>query len=485
MKLDLTLLEENFLDLNNVQTELKKLDTKGINYGDFYFQYAKNESWHLENSIVKTGAFSLDNGVGIRAIVDDKTAFAYSDEITLPSLNNAVKTVQTIKNQAQGTNKIGKIQNQSPSYKNYKLLYQNQDPLLNLPDKEKIKLLLDIENYARAKSNKIIDVICSLSFEYEKVLILATDQTQASDVRPLVHLNCTLVVKEGDVIEKSSAGGGSRTNFNYFLEKQGDKPRAFTYVDEALEQALLNLTAKPAPAGVMPVVLGAGWPGILLHEAVGHGLEADSVRKESSIFAGKKGQKVASDCCTVIDNGTIKNRRGSLNIDDEGVVSKENVLIKDGILQGYMQDKLNAKLMKDKVTGNARRQSYAHLPLPRMTNTYLANGNFSKDEIIKSVKNGIYAKNFSGGQVNTTTGKFVFSASCAFLIENGKVTSPIKGATLIGTGFETMNEISMLGNDLELDKGMGMCGKDGQTVPVGVGQPSLKIDKITVGGTKA
>ncbi|GAM64553.1 tldD protein [Vibrio ishigakensis] len=362
--------------------------------------------------------------------------------------------------------------------------YQAVNPLESLDKIRKIELLKELDVYIRTKEPLISEVNISLSGVYEQMLVAATDGTYAADIRPLVRLSISVLAQRGDRRERGSSGGGGRYDYQYFLEQDGDKTVALRFADEAIRLALVNLESEAAPAGAMPVVLGAGWPGVLLHEAVGHGLEGDFNRKESSVFSGKVGEKVTSDLCTIVDDGTLLDRRGSLNIDDEGVEGQYNTLIENGVLKGYMQDKLNARLMGVKPTGNGRRESFAHLPMPRMTNTYMLPGQHSPEEIISTVEKGLYAPSFAGGQVDITSGKFVFSTSEAYLIENGKITRPVKGATLIGSGIEAMQQVSMVGNDLELDKGVGVCGKAGQSVPVGVGQPTLKLDSITVGGTE-
>ena len=448
--------------------------THQVDYADLYFQYSRSEAWSLDEGIVKSGSFNIDQGVGVRAISGEKTAFAYSDDISSRALTDAATAVRAIA--AAGQNGI------LPALKASTVaghaLYVPSDPIASLPAEAKVKLLERLEGFARALDPRVLQVMASLAGEYEVVLVAGSDGRLAADIRPLVRCSVSVIVEENGKREQGSSGGGGRFDFAYFNDDVLQR-----YAREAVHQAVTNLHAEAAPAGQMTVVLGSGWPGILLHEAVGHGLEGDFNRKGSSTFSGRIGQRVASKGVTVIDDGTLADRRGSLNIDDEGNPTQRNVLIEDGILKGYMQDSLNARLMGVAPTGNGRRESFAHLPLPRMTNTMMLAGEHDPQEIIKSVKKGIYAANFGGGQVDITSGKFVFSMSEAYLIEDGKVTRPIKGATLIGNGPEAMNKVSMIGNDLQLDPGVGTCGKDGQSVPVGVGQPTLRIDGLTVGGT--
>ncbi len=446
-----------------------------IDYADVYMQSSRHESWVLEDSLVKEGQHNIEQGVGVRAVSGEKTGFAYSDEIILPALTSAANAARAIANQGQ----TGSIR--SWDKRAVPALYTEEDPLSVLTAEQKIQLLRTLDEAARKIDPAVKQVIASISGVHEVVLVAANDGTLSADVRPLVRMNVSVIAERDGRREQGSAGGGGRVTYNYFLEEE----RALGYAREAVRQALVNLDAKEAPAGAMPVVLGPGWPGVLLHEAVGHGLEGDFNRKGSSVFSGRIGEQVASKYCTVIDDGSIASRRGSLSIDDEGTPTQQNVLIENGILRNYMQDKQNARLMNLPVTGNGRRESYAHMPMPRMTNTYLANGNYDPQEIIKSVDKGLYAVNFGGGQVDITSGKFVFSASEAYMIEKGKVTYPVKGATLIGNGPESMNLVSMVGNDMSLDTGVGVCGKEGQSVPVGVGQPTLLVDRLTVGGTSA
>jgi TldD protein len=461
------------LDDQHLQQVLQQILGHRIDYADLYFQSSRQESWVLEDGIVKDGQHNIEQGVGVRAVSGEKTGFAYSDEIILPALTSAAGAAREIAQHGQQHQVQAWHTTQHPA------LYNSDDPLTVLSADEKVALLQRIDAQARQIDPRVKQVIVSLSGVHEVILIVASDGTLCADVRPLVRMNVSIIAEQNGRREQGSAGGGGRVSYLYFTEQD----RAASYAKEAVRQALVNLEAIAAPAGTMPVVLGPGWPGVLLHEAVGHGLEGDFNRKGSSIFAGRIGQQVASTQCTVIDDGAMLQRRGSLNVDDEGTPTQRNVLIENGILKGYLQDKLNARLMKMPATGNGRRESYAHLTMPRMTNTYMQAGNYDPQEIIASVERGIYAVNFGGGQVDITSGKFVFSASEAYLIENGKVTAPVKGATLIGNGPEAMNRISMVGNDLQLDTGVGVCGKEGQSVPVGVGQPTLRIDSITVGGT--
>lgn len=447
--------------------------THQVDYADLYFQYSRSEAWSLDEGIVKAGSFNIDQGVGVRAVSGEKTAFAYSDDITSRALGDAAAAVRAIA--AAGQN--GKLPVLKASTVG-QALYLPNDPLASLPAEAKVKLLERLEGFARAVDPRVVQVMASLAGEYEVILVAGSDGRLAADVRPLVRCSISVIIEENGKREQGSSGGGGRFDFGYFDDEVLQR-----YAKEAVHQAAVNLHAEPAPAGQMTVVLGAGWPGILLHEAVGHGLEGDFNRKGSSAFSGRLGQRVAAKGVTVIDDGTIADRRGSLNIDDEGNPTQRTVLIEDGILKGYMQDSLNARLMGVAPTGNGRRESFAHLPLPRMTNTMMLAGEHDPQAILGSVKKGIYAANFGGGQVDITSGKFVFSMSEAYLIEDGKVTRPIKGATLIGNGPDALTRVSMIGNDLKLDPGVGTCGKDGQSVPVGVGQPTLRIDGLTVGGT--
>ena len=465
------------LELHHLEQSLSGLMSHQLDYADLYFQTSSHESWVLEDGIVKEGSFNIERGVGVRAVAGEKTGFAYSDAINLEAITQAVNAARSISSAGQNA----KVQAwHSPKGHD---LYLPRDPLQAMPKSEKVALLEQVDKFTRTLNPHISQVSVSLSGVYERILVTASDGTLAADIRPLVRMNVSVLIENGGKRERGSTGGGGRFGFDYFLETQNGEPRVFAYAREAVRQALVNIQAIDAPAGTMPVVLGPGWPGVLLHEAVGHGLEGDFNRKGSSTFSGQMGEQVASSLCTVVDNGTLPERRGSLNIDDEGTPTQENVLIENGILKGYMQDKLNARLMGVAPTGNGRRESFAHLPMPRMTNTYMEAGESDPQEIIASVKRGLYAPNFGGGQVDITSGKFVFSASEAYLIEDGKITTPVKGATLIGNGPEAMRQISMVGNDLTLDQGVGVCGKDGQSVPVGVGQPTVKLEKLTVGGT--
>jgi TldD protein len=446
-----------------------------VDDADLYFQTTRHEGWSLEEGIVKSGSFSIDQGVGVRAVAGEKTAFAYSDDLSEEALLDAARTVRTIA--AAGQNKRVKLA-RAPRVATSRVLYAPTDPIATLDSTQKVALLERVEKLARSKDPRIVQVMAGLAAEYDVVLVARADGTRAADVRPLVRLSVTVIAEQDGRREVGSGGGGGRFGLGYFQTEQIE-----AYVQQAVNAALTNLESRPAPAGEMTVVLGPGWPGVLLHEAVGHGLEGDFNRKGSSTFAGRIGQRVAAKGVTVLDDGTLPDRRGSLNVDDEGCASQRNVLIEDGILKGYIQDSLNARLMGVKPTGNGRRESYAHLPMPRMTNTYMLAGNKPKEEIIASIKRGLYATNFGGGQVDITSGKFVFSASEAFWVENGKILYPVKGATIIGNGPEAMTRVSMIGNDLQLDTGVGVCGKEGQSVPVGVGQPTLRIERLTVGGT--
>ena len=471
-----TLFKPSNLDVPALQSVLGNIMTHEVDYADLYFQYSRAESWGLEEGQVKSGNFSIDQGVGVRAVSGEKTAFAYSDDINLPALQQAADATKAIANMGADSfeaNKTGIIQSVSAPQ-----LYIPQDPIASLSAEAKVKLLERLEAYARKIDPRITQVMASIAGEYEVIMVARHDGLMAADVRPLVRLSINVIAESNGRREQGSAGGGGRFDYAYFTDEVLQD-----YAQKAVHQALINLDARPAPAGNMTVVLGAGWPGILLHEAIGHGLEGDFNRKGSSAFAGKIGQRVAAAGVTVVDDGTISNRRGSLSLDDEGNPTQRTVLIEDGILRGYIQDSLNSRLMNMPLTGNARRQSYAHIPMPRMTNTYMLNGNVPPEEIIKSVKKGLYAANFGGGQVDITSGKFVFSAAEAYMIEDGKITYPVKGATLIGNGPDVLTRVSMIGNDMALDTGVGTCGKEGQSVPVGVGQPTLRIDGLTVGGT--
>lgn len=462
------------LQESHIEQVMNSLLSAKVDIADIYFQCSHAESWVLEAGIIKEGSYSIEQGAGVRAVCGEKTGFAYSDRIELPILLEAANNVKAIAQQGQNAC----VQLSSP--KNWTHYYPLANPLRSLTDQQKVDLLRKVDTETRKLDARIEEVIVSLMGVHDSVLIANQDGSLVADIRPLVRMGVTVIVEENGKREQSTTGGGLRADYGYYLEQD----RALEYGKEALRKALVNLDASDAPAGTMTVVLGAGWPGILLHEAIGHGLEGDFNRKGTSAFSDKIGQRVASDLCTVVDNGTLMGRRGSLSIDDEGTPTENTVLIEKGILKGYMQDKLNARLMGVKSTGNGRRQSYAHLPLPRMTNTYMLPGEHEPDEIIRSVKKGLYAKNFGDGQVDITSGKFVFSANEAYLIENGQLTRAVKGATLIGNGPDVLTRVSMVGNDLAFDSGVGTCGKDGQSVPVGVGQPTLKIEGLTVGGTQ-
>ena len=468
------LLEPFGLDETDLAKTLAEIKAHKVDEADLYFQYTRAEGWSLEEGIVKTGSFSIDQGVGVRAVSGEKTAFAYSDDISKSSLMDAARTVRTIGAAAKG----GRVKVPARKVASSRSLYADLDPIGSLNSTEKVELLGRVEQMARAKDPRIIQVMAGLASEYDVVMVVRADGTLAADVRPLVRLSVTVIAEQNGRREIGSAGGGGRFGLDHF-----DDALVQGYVDEAVQCALTNLDARPAPAGEMSVVLGPGWPGILLHEAIGHGLEGDFNRKGSSAFSGRIGQRVAAKGVTVLDDGTIPDRRGSLNVDDEGNPSQRNVLIEDGILKGYIQDGMNARLMGVKPTGNGRRESYAHVPMPRMTNTYMLGGDKSPEEIVASLKKGLYAVNFGGGQVDITSGKFVFSASQAFWVENGKIQYPVKGATLVGNGPDALTRVSLIGNDMQLDPGVGTCGKEGQSVPVGVGQPTLRIDGLTVGGT--
>ncbi len=467
-----TLLAPYGLELRTLEPVFGQIMSHHADYADLYFQYTRSEGWSLEEGQVKSGSFSIDQGVGVRVVAGEKTAFAYSDDISLPALESAARATRAIARQGAAGRPavirrgVGRE------------LYVPHDPLASLPDAEKVALLERLERYAREADSRIKQVVAGLAGEYEVVLVARSDGLTAADVRPLVRLSVQVIVEDGGRREQGSAGGGGRFDYAYFTDEV-----LRDYAQKAVHQALTNLDARPAPAGAMTVVLGPGWPGILLHEAIGHGLEGDFNRKGSSAFSGRLGERVAASGVTVVDDGTIARRRGSLNVDDEGNPTQCTTLIEDGVLKGYIQDTLNARLMGVPVTGNGRRESYAHIPMPRMTNTYMLNGDKDPQDIIRSVKRGLYAVNFGGGQVDIVSGKFVFSAAEAYMIEDGRITYPVKGATLIGNGPEVLKHVSMIGNDMGLDPGVGTCGKEGQSVPVGVGQPTLKIDSLTVGGT--
>ncbi len=469
-----TLLAANDMDAAQLDGVFGHLAAHRVDDADLYFQYSRSEAWSLEEGQVKSGSFSIDQGVGVRAVVGDKTAFAYSDDIRLAAIHEAAGTVRAIA--ASGRSATARV----PGRVEGRALYAPIDPLATLSEADKVALLHRLEDYARKLDPRVTQVIASLAGEYEVIFVTRLDGRSAADVRPLVRVSLQVIVEQDGRREQGSSGGGGRFDYAYFNDG-----RLKEYARLAVEQALTNLEAKPAPAGAMTVVLGSGWPGILLHEAIGHGLEGDFNRKGSSAFSGRIGQRVAADGVTVVDDGTLPDRRGSLNVDDEGTPSQRTVLIENGILRGYMQDGMNARLMGMAPTGNARRESFAHLPMPRMTNTYMLAGDRDPAEIIASVKRGLYAVNFGGGQVDITSGKFVFSAAEAYMIEDGRITHPVKGATLIGNGPDVLTRVSMIGNDMKLDPGVGTCGKEGQSVPVGVGQPTLRIEELTVGGTHA
>jgi TldD protein len=468
------LLEPFGLDETHLARALSEITSHRVDDADLYFQYTRSEGWSLEEGIVKTGSFSIDQGVGVRAVSGEKTAFAYSDDISEASLMDAARTVRTISAAARtGRAKVG-----ARKIAGGRSLYQGLDPIATLDSTAKVQLLERAEKLARSKDPRVAQVMAGLASEYDVIMVARADGTLAADIRPLVRLSITVIAEQNGRREVGSGGGGGRFGLAYF-----DDERIESYVNDAVKAALTNLESRPAPAGEMTVVLGPGWPGILLHEAIGHGLEGDFNRKGSSAFSGRVGQRVAAKGVTVLDDGTIADRRGSLNVDDEGNSSQRNVLIEDGILLGYIQDSLNARLMGVKSTGNGRRESYAHIPMPRMTNTYMLGGEREPAEILASVRKGLYATNFGGGQVDITSGKFVFSASEAFWVENGKILYPVKGATIVGNGPDALTRVTMIGNDMKLDTGVGTCGKEGQSVPVGVGQPTLRIDGLTVGGT--
>ncbi|EGQ7997165.1 metalloprotease TldD [Vibrio vulnificus] len=472
------LLAPGGLTAEDIAATLGSIATRQIDYADIYFQSSWHESLVLEDSIIKDGSFNIDCGVGVRAVTGEKTGFAYSDQIQLDGLKQSAIAARGIAQQGQNGQVHAFKRSENQRY------YAAVNPLAEWEKQQKTELLKSLDAYIRTKEPLIKEVSISLSGVHEQMLVAATDGTYAGDIRPLVRLSISVLAEKGERRERGSSGGGGRFGYDFFIGDEDGVQRAFHFADEAIRMALVNLEADAAPAGSMPVVLGSGWPGVLLHEAVGHGLEGDFNRKGSSVFSGKVGQQVTSSLCTIVDDGTLKDLRGSLNVDDEGVDGQYNTLIENGVLKGYMQDKLNARLMGVNPTGNGRRESYAHLPMPRMTNTYMLPGQHTPEEIISTVKKGLYAPNFGGGQVDITSGKFVFSTSEAYLIEDGKITRPVKGATLIGSGIEAMQQVSMVGNDLSIDRGVGVCGKAGQSIPVGVGQPTLKLDSITVGGTE-
>jgi len=467
------LLQDHKITKNKVFDLISSLSETGGEYCDLYFQYSVSESWLLDDGIVKDGSYNISHGIGTRCVKDDKTGFAYSDELNIKAIQSAIDFAKGISD-SQKNKKISQIRQAK-----YTPKYPSKSPLDSLTSKEKVNLLRQINSIAR-KDSKVTQVSASLAGAYTEVMIASSDGVYQMDCRPMIRLSVSVIVEHEGRVEQGSSGGGGRYDYGYFV----DNTFAEIYTKEAVRLAHVALNAKEAPAGMMPVILGSGWPGVLLHEAIGHGLEGDFNRKGSSVFSNRIGEKVADEKCTIVDNGTIENRRGSLTIDDEGTPTQETVLIEKGILKRYMLDKLNGRLMGMPSTGNARRESYAHIPMPRMTNTYMLNGKDQFSDMVSSVEDGVYAKNFDGGQVDITSGKFVFSANEAYLIKDGKITTPIKGATLIGSGDEVLHQISMVGDDLNLDPGIGTCGKEGQSVPVGVGQPSLKVDMITVGGTQ-
>ena len=466
--------EENKLNFNKIEDIIAESSGPSIDLSDLYMQYTTVESWTCEDGIVKSGSQHIDSGYGIRSISNEKTGFSYGNNFNFNEIMKAAKLSKSIikSNSSQTLN--------LKEYSDFEKLYISESPLASVTDDQKVNFLREINKYIKGKDERVEQVIINLSSSFDSIFVANSLGTYSFDDRPLVRFNVMVILKSGDRVERGSAGGGGRYTYPMLL----DTKRPYELADEAIRIADVNLTSKPCKAGNTTVVLGSGWPGVLLHEAVGHGLEGDFNRKKTSNFSDLIGQKVASDLCTVIDDGTIKDRRGSLSIDDEGTPTAKNTLIENGILKGYMQDLMNAKLMDVKPTGNGRRESYAHLPMPRMTNTYMLGGTSEADEIIESVKDGIYAVNFSGGQVDITSGQFVFTASEAYKIESGKVTNAIKGMTLIGNGPDVLKKVSMVANDMKLDDGVGTCGKEGQSVPVGVGQPTLKIDDITVGGTE-
>ena len=467
------LLQAKGMSLSDIEHSIGTLLGREIDYGEVFIQSTRGESFGLEDGIVKDGSFGVEAGIGVRALAGEKTGFAYSEDIRLDGLQEAAKAAQSIAGAGAPRN--------LPSFRvgGYPSLYAAIDPISSLSDEEKVSLLQRVDQVARAQDPRVQEVNVRISGNHETMLVMASDGTLAADIRPLVRFDVSVIVEHNGRRERGNAGGGGRRSLDSLAEGEWTDNLA----KEAVRMALVNLEAVDAPAGPMPVVLGPGWPGVLLHEAVGHGLEGDFNRKGSSAFSNRVGEQVASPLCTVVDDGTLEARRGSLSVDDEGTQTQMTTLIENGVLKGYMQDKLNARLMNVAATGNGRRQSYAHVPMPRMTNTYMLPGQDMPEDIIRSVKNGIYAVNFGGGSVDITSGRFVFSATEAYRIEDGQVTAPIRGATLVGSGPEVMNRISMVGNDLDLDGGVGVCGKDGQSVPVGVGQPTLKVDEIVVGGT--
>ncbi len=468
------LLDPGGLGQQEISATLASLMARGVDYADLYFQYSRQEAWSMDEGVVKSGSFSIDQGVGARAVSGEKTGFAYSDEIVLPALEQAARAARTIARSGPDTGAVRIRQPQGETVRHYPPV----DPSGSMQDDDKVALLKEVERVARKLDSRVRQVSVTLAGRQDVVLVARSDGLMVADVRPLVRINVGVIVEHNGRTEQGGAGGGARSDYRYLVEEG----RATGYAEEAVRHALVNLESRAAPAGEMTVVLGPGWPGILLHEAIGHGLEGDFNRKGTSAFSGRIGERVASDLCTVVDDGTLAGRRGSLSVDDEGTPSQNTVLIEKGVLKGYMQDQMNARLMGMQPTGNGRRESYAHLPMPRMTNTCMYAGEQDPQEIIASVDRGLYAVNFGGGQVDITSGKFVFSASEAYLIEKGRVSFPVKGATLIGNGPEVLGRVSAVGNDMALDSGVGVCGKEGQSVPVGVGQPTMRIDGLTVGG---
>src|SRR5262245_56131713 len=468
------LLARSGLDLRSLDKALASAMARDLDYADLYLQLTRYETWTVEDGIVKEGVHSIDQGIGVRAVTGERTGFAYSDQLDEAALLDAVDAARGIA-RAQGDGKVKVARRVT-----YQPLYPDVNPLTSLEDRAKVELLAELDRKVRLMDPRVAQVVASIAGVYEIMLVQASDGTLAADVRPLVRLNVSVIMESGGRREQGYAGGGGRGDFS-LVTADG---RALKIAAEAVRSAAVNMEAVASPAGNVAVVLGSGWPGILLHEAIGHGLEGDFNRKGTSAFSGRIGEHVATDQCTVVDDGTLSGRRGSLNVDDEGTPTQCNTLIERGVLKGYMQDKVNARLMKTSSTGNGRRESFAYAPMPRMTNTYMLPGAYDPEEIIASVEKGIYAPNFGGGQVDITSGKFVFSASEAYLIENGKKTTPIKGAMLIGSGPEVLTRVSMVGSDLHLDPGLGTCGKEGQSVPVGVGQPTIRIDSLTVGGTQ-
>ena len=478
-----TLLEPAGIGDREIDRVLDRLMAPQIDYADLYFQYSRHESWALEEGTVKSGSYGIEQGAGVRAVSGDKTGFAYSDELILPALSDAAGAARAIARTRTSTHthtETGVVVGDAMQRREPQsiLRYQPVDPLHSLRDDEKVALIRHAEKIARAADPRVSQVMVSLAATRDVIMVARSDGLRAADVRPLIRMNVTVIAEQNGRREQGASGGGGRYGYRYFT----DNNLAEQYARDAVRQALVQLESRDAPAGEMTVVLGPGWPGILLHEAIGHGLEGDFNRKGTSAFSGRIGEKVASEVCTVVDDGAMENRRGSLCVDDEGEPTGRTVLIENGVLTGYMQDQLNARLMKMPPTGNGRRESYAHPPMPRMTNTCMLSGSHDPEEIIASVADGLYAVNFGGGQVDITSGKFVFSASEAYRIERGKITYPVKGATLIGNGPDVLTRVSMLGDDMALDPGVGICGKDGQSVPVGVGQPTMKIDRLTVGG---